>query len=71
MNTCHTLMSLFTLVVCSITSAETIFVFGEEIHPVTQPVIRNGVVVVEDGTIQAVGPASMVDQSVSWSNGLS
>lgn len=61
MNTCHTFMSLFTLVVCSITSAETIFVFGEEIHPVTQPVIRNGVVVVEDGTIQAVGPASMVD----------
>ncbi len=61
MNTCHTFMSLFTLVVCSITSAETIFVFGEEIYPVTQPVIRNGVVVVEDGTIQAVGPASMVD----------
>ena len=61
MNTCHTFMSLFTLVVCSITSAETIFVFGEEIPPVTQPVIRNGVVVVEDGTIQAVGPASMVD----------
>ncbi|MEC8092551.1 MAG: amidohydrolase family protein [Planctomycetota bacterium] len=61
MNTCHTFMSRFTLVVCSITSAETIFVFGEEIHPVTQPVIRNGVVVVEDGTIQAVGPASMVD----------
>ena len=61
MNTCHTFMSLFTLVVCSITSAETIFVFGEEIHPVTQPVIRNGVVVVEDGTIQGVGPASMVD----------
>ena len=61
MTTCHTFMSLFTLVVCSITSAETIFVFGEEIHPVTQPVIRNGVVVVEDGTIQGVGPASMVD----------
>ena len=61
MNTCHTFMSLFTLVVCSITSAETIFVFGEEIHPVTQSVIRNGVVVVEDGTIQGVGPASMVD----------
>lgn len=61
MTTCHTFMSLFTLAVCSITSAETIFVFGEEIHPVTQPVIRNGVVVVEDGTIQGVGPASMVD----------
>ena len=61
MNTCHTFMSLFTLVVCSIASAETIFVFGEEIHPVTRPVIRNGVVVVENGTIQGVGPASMVD----------
>ena len=61
MNTRHTFMSLFMLVVCSITSAETIFVFGKEIHPVTKPVIRNGVVVVEDGTIQGVGPASMVD----------
>ena len=40
--------------------AETIFVFGEEIHSVTQPVIRNGVVVITDGKIQAVGPAAMV-----------
>ena len=59
MNICRILMPLFVLVFAH--TGETIFVFGEEIHPVTQPVIRNGVVVVEDGTIQAVGPASMVD----------
>ena len=60
MNFCRNLIPLFVLVLGSMTSAETIFVFGEEVHPVTQPVIRNGVVVVKDGKIQAVGPASMV-----------
>ncbi|MEC7385524.1 MAG: hypothetical protein VYB14_04985, partial [Planctomycetota bacterium] len=51
---------LLVLLVGGTARAETIFVFGEEIHPVTQPVIRNGVVVIKDGKIQAVGPASMV-----------
>ena len=41
-------------------TGQTIFVFVEEIHPVTKPVIRNGVVVITDGKIQAVGPAAMV-----------
>ena len=60
MSICRILMPLVALVGASTTWAETIFVFGEEIHPVTQPVIRNGVVVITDGKIQAVGPAAMV-----------
>jgi len=60
MNICRILMPLFVVLVGGTARAEIIFVFGEEIHPVAQPVIRNGVVVIKDGTIQAVGPASIV-----------
>ena len=60
MNICRILMPLFVLLFGGTARAETIFVFGEEIHPVTKPVIRNGVIVITDGKIQAVGPAAMV-----------
>ena len=60
MNICRILIPLFVLLVGVTARAETIFVFGEEIHPVTKPLIRNGVVVITDGKIQAVGPAAMV-----------
>ena len=60
MNICRILMPLFVLLLGGTALAETIFVFGEEIHLVTKPVIRNGVVVITDGKIQAVGPAAMV-----------
>ena len=53
MNICRILMPLFVLLFGGTARAETIFVFGEEIHPVTKPVIRNGVVVITDGKIQA------------------
>ena len=37
MNICRILMPLFVLLVGGTARAETIFVFGEEIHPVDSP----------------------------------
>ena len=55
------LILLFVVAPTSVVAADVTFVYGEKIYPVAQPVIQNGVVVIEDGKIKALGPASLVD----------
>jgi imidazolonepropionase-like amidohydrolase len=42
-------------------AAAQVVVYGETVYPVTGPPIRDGVVVVQDGRIAAIGPASEIE----------
>lgn len=53
-------MSCLALLTCCL-AAETLVVFGDQVHPVSGPVIDNGYVLVQKGDIVAVGAASEFD----------
>jgi imidazolonepropionase-like amidohydrolase len=42
------------------TAAETLAVRGDVVHTMAGPLIADGVVVIEDGKIRAVGPAALI-----------
>ena len=57
---CTVLLLALTLLPASHALAETVAVKGQTVYPVASPPIENGVVVIEDGKITAVGPAAEI-----------
>jgi imidazolonepropionase-like amidohydrolase len=55
------LLSLPALLVPLAAAAETLAVRGETVYPVSAPAIEDGVVLIEDGKITAVGPATQIE----------